>query len=127
MKAEEILDLLQSHRTLGKAPREELEWITAHGRLVQFGPGDVVVSQTDIVDNLFILLKGCVSIHINRAAGRRRMEWRGGDVTGLLPYSRLQNPPGDTIVDEPTVAIAISRADLSSAIATKRPRSWCMR
>jgi len=116
MKTEEILDLLQSHRTLGKAPREELEWISAHGRLFRFEPGDVVSRQTDVVDSLYILLKGCVSIHMNRATGRRRMEWRGGDVTGLLPYSRLQNPPGDTIVDEPTVAIAISRADLPALI-----------
>jgi signal transduction histidine kinase len=116
MKTQEILDLLQSHRTLGKAPREELEWIVEHGRLLQFGQGDVVAPQTDIVENLYILLKGCVSIHMNRGAGPRRMEWRGGDVTGLLPYSRLQNPPGDTVVDEPTVAIAISRSDLPALI-----------
>jgi signal transduction histidine kinase len=40
------------------------------------------------------------------------MEWRAGDVTGLLPYSRMVTPPGDTVAMEPTVILAVPREDL---------------
>ena len=44
------------------------------------------------------------------------MEWQGGDVTGILPYSRLQNAPGDTIVEEPTEVLMLTRQDLPGLI-----------
>jgi signal transduction histidine kinase len=113
MTKEEIISLLASHRTIGQAPREELAWIASHGTLRHFEKGDVVARPTETVDTLYILISGHISIYIDRGIGRRQvMEWRGGDVTGLLPYSRLRTPPGETIVDEPTDALALHRDDL---------------
>ena len=37
------------------------------------------------------------------------LEWRAGDVMGLLPYSRLLAPPGDTIVREPCEMLVVHR------------------
>jgi signal transduction histidine kinase len=37
------------------------------------------------------------------------MEWRDGAVTGILPYSRIQGPPNDTMAMEPTTVLAIHR------------------
>ena len=51
-----------------------------------------------LVESMFIVLSGWVAIFVDRGAGRHKvMEWRGGDVTGLLPYSRLSGPPGDSV------------------------------
>ena len=117
MTTEDLVNILSNHRTIGKAPREELEWIAAHGSLRQLQPGDVVASKTEIVDALYILLSGRLSHHVDRGAGRRKvMEWIAGDVTGILPYSRMTTPPGDTIVDEPTEAVRIPREDLPALI-----------
>jgi signal transduction histidine kinase len=44
------------------------------------------------------------------------MEWQGGDVTGILPYSRLLTPPGDSVVEEPIEAVALFREDLPALI-----------
>ena len=44
------------------------------------------------------------------------MEWQTGDVTGLLPYSRLMNSPGETIIEEPTRAVMIPRERLPDLI-----------
>ena len=44
------------------------------------------------------------------------MEWRGGDVTGVLPYSRLVTPPGDTVAEEPVEIFAIPRDHLPAMI-----------
>ncbi len=117
MTTEELVALLANHRTLGKAPRKELEWIAAHGTVRLLQPGDVVAARAEIVDALYILLSGRLSHHVDRGAGRRKvMEWVGGEVTGLLPYSRMTTPPGDTIVDEPTEAVRIPREDLPELI-----------
>jgi signal transduction histidine kinase len=37
------------------------------------------------------------------------IEWRAGDVSGMLPYSRMVNPPGDAVAQEPTEIFALGR------------------
>ncbi len=66
---------------------------------------------------LHVAFTGHVAIHVDRGAGSRKIiEWRGGDVFGLLPYSRGGAPPGDTVVEEPTETLAIHRELLPEMI-----------
>jgi signal transduction histidine kinase len=117
MTTNEIVELLGAHRTIGGAPRGELEWIAEHGTLQDFQQGEVVARPTEPVDSLIILLSGRVSIYMNRGTGARKMmEWQAGEVTGLLPYSRLTNAPGETIIEEPTRAVVIPRERLPELI-----------
>ena len=44
------------------------------------------------------------------------MEWREGDVTGVLPYSRLLSPPGDAVAQEPSTILAVHRDLLPAMI-----------
>ncbi len=117
MTTEELVDRLSAHKTIGKAPREELVWIATHGTFTHFQVGDIVTRQTKVVDRLVFLLSGRASISVARGNRMRRvMEWQGGDVTGLLPYSRMLNPPGDTVVEEAGEAVMLSRDDLPGLI-----------
>jgi signal transduction histidine kinase len=117
MTTNEIVELLAAHGTIGGAPRKELEWIAEHGTLQEYQQGEVVARPTEPVDSLIILLSGRVSIYMNRGTGARKMmEWQAGEVTGLLPYSRLTNAPGETIIEEPTRAVVISRERLPELI-----------
>jgi signal transduction histidine kinase len=117
MKTEDLVELLASHRTIGKAPRKELVWIAEHGVFQHFEQGEVVSPQTEVVSGLYILLTGRVSIYVKRGTGLRRlMEWQAGEVTGLLPYSRLTTPPGDVVVEDPIDVVKIDRADLPAMI-----------
>ena len=43
MTKNEIVELLAAHRTLGSAPRGELEWIAEHGTLQEFEQGESLV------------------------------------------------------------------------------------
>jgi signal transduction histidine kinase len=117
MTREELVRCLAAHRTIGQAPREELLWIAEHGTYIKLQQGEIVSRHSETVDGLYILLSGRLSIYVKRGAGlRRMMEWNGGDVTGLLPYSRLTNPPGDTVVEDPAELIRIDRSDLPAMI-----------
>lgn len=109
----ELLEELKKHRTLGDVPQEELEWLAAHGTLREFKPGDVVSSMEESLDWLHVQLNGCIAIFVDRGAGPQKLtEWKGGDVLGLLPYSRMIKPPGDLVAQEPTTVLAIHRTEL---------------
>jgi len=103
---------------LGGAPLKELEWLAAHGELQQFPVGGVITSRSyGPVEYLYILLAGHVAFYSDRSPGKHRItEWRGGEVTGVLPYSRLTVPPGEAIAEEPTEAWLIHRQHLPELI-----------
>jgi len=112
MTASDLVDRLAGHRTLGSAPREELEWLVAHGSLRHLDVGDFLSSKGKPVDGMFVVLEGRIAIFVDRGTGRHKMmEWREGDITGVLPYSRMVNPPGDSIAQEPSTVLAIPRDD----------------
>lgn len=117
MTATDLVDRLAQHKTLGSAPREELEWLASHGSLRQVNDGDLLSAKGVPVEGLFIVLTGHVAMFIDHGAGRHKViEWRAGEVAGLLPYSRLVSPPGDSVAQAPSEILAINRADLGEMI-----------
>ena len=111
--AENLMDRLAEHRTLGAAPRAELEWLAAHGAIRRLNTGEVLSVKGRPVEALYIVLSGRVGLFVDRGAGpNKAVEWRGGDVAGMLPYSRLVAPPGDTRALEPLEVLAIPREHL---------------
>jgi len=115
--ATDLIERLAAHKTLEAAPREELAWLASHGSLRRFNEGDVVSSKGVPVEALFVVLTGHIAIYIDRGAGRNKVTgWRAGDVTGMLPYSRLVSPPGDAVVQEPSEVLAVPREQLSAMI-----------
>lgn len=117
MTPAELVDRLARHRTLGPAPREELAWLASHGALRRLDNGELLISKSSRADYLWVVLSGRIAIFVDRGAGpHKMMEWREGDVTGLLPYSRLLNPPGDTFAQEPSEILAVHRDDLGAMI-----------
>lgn len=110
----DLVQRLARHRTLGSAPLAELEWLAAHGRLERREAGELVNDPSVPITAMFILLDGRISIHMVRGNARHKVaEWHGGDVTGLLPYSRLVHAPGDTVVEETVEMLVIPREHLA--------------
>jgi signal transduction histidine kinase len=110
MTASDLIDRLAEHKTLGAAPREELAWLATHGSVRILAAGEALSHKGVPVDGLYVLLSGHVSLWVDRGSGPQKIiEWQTGDVTGVLPYSRLVNPPGDAIAQEPTEILALDR------------------
>jgi signal transduction histidine kinase len=113
----DLIDRLAAHKALGSAPREELEWLAAHGSIRTLAVGDVLTPKGTQAEVMAIVLDGHVAIYVDRGAGRHKIiEWRGGDVAGLLPYSRLTSPPGDSVAQEPSTVLAIHRNEFPALI-----------
>src|SRR5262245_60229515 len=117
MGAMDLVERLAAHKTVGKAPRTELEWLAAHGTLRRVDAGEIVTKKGGPVLGMFIILAGRVVIYIDRGAGPQKLtEWGAGDVSGILPYSRLVSPPGDSVAQEATELLVIARDDLPALI-----------
>ena len=82
---------LQSISTFSDLPAEGLAWLAAHMGVIDLESGEITVQQGDPADHMVVILRG----EIGSEAGNGRL-WRAtaGQVTGLLPFSRLTHYPG---------------------------------
>src|SRR5262245_3738289 len=102
----DLVERLAQHRTLGGAPREELEWLAAPGTLYHFEPGELLERLPHLYESLGVMLSGHFAIYVDHGAGPHKvMEWSGGDVSGYLPYSRMNKAIGEMVIDEPGDAL----------------------
>jgi signal transduction histidine kinase len=115
----DLVERLAEHKTLGAAPRAELEWLATHGNLRTLQTGEVLSVKGRQVEGLYILLSGRLALFVDRGAGPNKViEWGQGDVAGVLPYSRLAAPPGDSRALEPLQILAIPREHLRTMTST---------
>lgn len=117
MTIPDLIDRLAAHRTLGGAPRAQLAWLAAHGELRQFAANAVITRAGEAPSGLWIVLSGQLSIRVDRGAGPRKvMDWRAGDITGMLPYSRMVAPAGDVRVEIPGEVLLVAREHFPALI-----------
>lgn len=105
-----LVERLAQHRLLAAVPRAQLEWLAAHGTLRRFEAGTLVASATEEPEQLIIMLTGAMAIYVDRGGSRKKvMEWRGGDITGNLPYSRMIRAPGETVIEAASDVLAVPK------------------
>ena len=100
-------------RTLGSVAEAELEWLVAHGVMRHFEPGDFGLRAgadlSRVSLGLEVVLSGRMSTHVDRGAGERKvMEWQAGDLTGIVPFSRMTVASGNTIADTSVDTLSIA-------------------
>jgi len=89
-------------------PRKELEWLVAHGHYEVHEAGTVIAPKGKRIEKLWIVISGHVTSQRDRGAGPQRViDWYSGDVTGMLPYSRMTGPPGDNYLEERSEVFSI--------------------
>jgi hypothetical protein len=109
-----LVDRLANVKILKNVPRAELEWLVDHGRIEHWEAGKVFRPHDVALPGLALVLSGALAIHVERMGVHRRvMQWHDGDLTGALPYSRMVNPPGDTIVHEELEAFTVDKEHFS--------------
>jgi signal transduction histidine kinase len=106
--ATHLIDRLASLSNLAGIPRKELEWLVEHGQFAVYELGTVIGPKGKRVDYLWIIVSGKISIRVDRGVGPRLVtEWETGEVSGMLPYSRMSGPPGDNYIAEKAELLAI--------------------
>jgi len=106
--ATQLSDRLASLPKLAGMPQKELKWLVDHGSFDVYPVGTVIAPKGKRVNKLVIIISGKIAISVDRGVGPRLVaEWGSGEVTGMLPYSRMSGPPGDNYVKETAELIAI--------------------
>lgn len=112
-----LIDKLARLPNLGEIPSEELEWLVSHGQFEVHDVGTVLGPKDIPLKKLWIIFSGCIAVRVNRGAGPRLViEWRSGDVSGMLPYSRMIAPPGNNYVAEKCELLSINTMDFKEMI-----------
>jgi signal transduction histidine kinase len=108
---DDLIARLAQHRALGHAPAGEHAWLAAHGSRYAYEAGDIVTKKGAQANNMIILLSGHIVIRADRGAGSHKIfEWKGGDVGGIMPYSRGASPPFDACAEEHTEVLGIDKS-----------------
>ncbi|HEY2038468.1 MAG TPA: ATP-binding protein [Edaphobacter sp.] len=106
----DLIERLTHHKTLGPASRKELTWLAEHAEFRSFEAGEIVSHKGEPVEGLYVILSGRLALFVDRGGSPSKMvEWTGGDVTGMLPFSRLGSAPANSVVQESLEMLVLHR------------------
>jgi signal transduction histidine kinase len=97
------IEELKKAIALSDLPDEHLQWIIDHSEVIEYKDGDIVVKTGETTEWMFFIIVGRVDFYMN-VNGRLvyyhnfSNDAESGGVSGLLPYSRMKESPGDSIV-----------------------------
>jgi len=75
-------------------PEEQLAWLAPLGEDISAEPGEVLFREGDPAEHMYVFFEGEFQGRSERVSDGRMFTARAGDVTGLLPFSRLQSFQG---------------------------------
>jgi signal transduction histidine kinase len=107
---EEIAAALDHIAALHGLPLEDRLWLARHGQEVTANPGDILFEEGAPAEHMVVLLKG--EIHVRRQHGGPMALFVGrtGQITGVLPFSRMKGYGGQGFAVSPLWALLIHRS-----------------
>jgi signal transduction histidine kinase len=104
----EIVEVLKRVQALQGLTDSELEWLATHGEEVSAPAGTALFREGDPATKMWILLKG--EVHVRRSQGGLALfVGRSGQITGLLPFSRMKTHGGQGFAASDLWALQIDR------------------
>jgi signal transduction histidine kinase len=114
---EDIAEAIVHIGALNDLPLEERLWLARHGQEVVANPGDILFDEGSPAEHMVLILKG--EIHVRRQHGGPMSLFIGrtGQVTGVLPFSRMKNYGGQGFAVAPVWALLIHRSQFPEMLA----------
>ncbi len=91
---EKIVAALDKIGPLQGLPEQDRTWLARRGIEVRAKAGDIIFEEGVPADYMMLLLKGEIHVRRNRATPMALFIGRSGQMTGLLPYSRMTTTGG---------------------------------
>jgi len=105
----EIVDALRRVQSLQGLTDDELEWLALHGEEVCVPAGTMVFREGEPATKMWVLLKG--EAHVRRSQGGLALfVGRAGQITGVLPFSRMKTHGGQGFAATDMWALQIDRS-----------------
>ncbi len=107
---EEIAEAIERIGPLHGLPFEDRLWLARHGEEFVAEPGDILFEEGTAAEHMILILKG--EIHVRRQQGGPMALFIGrtGQMTGLLPFSRMKTYGGQGFAISQAWALFIHRS-----------------
>jgi signal transduction histidine kinase len=119
--ARRLIEELRKIEVFSDLPEEHLAWMVEKSEVLSFQPGEISVREGDPADWLFVILEGEVQFKLADSPDAAVFRTHAGQVTGLLPYSRLTRYRGTGRVVAPTRIVRIHK-DLFPEMLHRMPQ-----
>jgi signal transduction histidine kinase len=86
-----LVEELRKIKNLEDLAEENLEWLASRMTVTAYSPGEVIFAEGTPADQMVIILEG--EVRAQWAGDTRIYIGRAGQITGMLPYSRLTHYP----------------------------------
>jgi signal transduction histidine kinase len=106
---QEIVGELGKLPVFAGLPEDQLAWLAERFEEIRFEPGAICARQGDPADYLLVILEGEVRAQRQEAPDGPFFTLRAGQVTGLLPYSRLTHFSGTARAILPTRTLRLHK------------------
>ncbi len=87
----EILELLRGVPAFQGLPDDQIDWFLSQAQDLRVKAGDTYARQGDPADAMTVLLEGEFQWRGERAGEALVIDLKAGEVTGVLPFSRMKN------------------------------------
>jgi signal transduction histidine kinase len=116
-----LIDDLRKIEVFSDLPQEHLAWLAEKFEETHFQPGEIMAREGEPAEYLIVVLEG--EIRMQRSSDPDSPIYRGfaGQVTGLLPYSRLTHYPGTGRAVLPTRMLRLHK-DLFPEMLQRMPQ-----
>jgi signal transduction histidine kinase len=113
---EQIAEALENIGALHDLPFEDRMWLATHGREACVNAGDVLFEEGATADHMVLILKG--EIHVRRQHGGPVALFIGrtGQMTGILPFSRMKSYGGQGFAVSPVWALLVARTEFPAML-----------
>jgi signal transduction histidine kinase len=116
MKQVTVKDL-QKIEELREVPSEQLQWLIDESEHFELKAGEFIFREGDPIVKMLVLIMGKVDLYRSQIGSRVTVaHLHGGEITGLLPFSRAGNSIGNGICVENTQILACAKDKLKELI-----------
>ncbi|MGP8252236.1 MAG: sensor histidine kinase [Terracidiphilus sp.] len=113
---EQIAAAIDHIAALNGLSLEERLWLARHGQEVQADAGDVLFEEGTPASHMVLILKGEIHVRRQQSGPMALFIGRTGQVTGILPFSRMKSYGGQGYAISPVWALLIARDDFQEML-----------
>ena len=113
-----LLDDLRGHPVFADQPEEQLAWLAEQGTEIALEAGELIFIAGTPADRFFVFFEGEIE---GRRLGGATFFARAGDITGMLPFSRMKEFPSNAYAVTRTRAASFG-ANLFPEMFQRMPR-----
>jgi signal transduction histidine kinase len=108
---EEIAAALDRIGPLHGLSLEERLWLAHHGREVMANAGDVLFEEGTPAEHMLLILKGEIHVRRQQSGPMALFIGRAGQMTGILPFSRMVSYGGQGFAISPVWGLLVHRSE----------------